>query len=92
MPFLTHNTGKQKAAGMVLMLVAIGLIVLGATRSYKAYDDDEVAKAFGIFSYQDVSDRQLTIDSTFAGVVRRDGKLFSTYNRAEGGAKRPCPT
>ena len=92
MAFLTQNTAKQKAAGIVLMLLAIGLIVLGATRSYKAYDDDEIAEAFGIFSYQTVSDRELIVDSTFAGVVLRDGTLFSTYDRAEGGAKRACPT
>jgi hypothetical protein len=39
-----------------------------------------------------VSEWQMTIDATFQGVDRQNGRLVSTYDRLAGGVKRPCPT
>jgi len=82
----------QKSIAAILLLMAIALLTVGAMRSHKVYDDDEVAAEFGIFTHQTISDVQMVIDTTFTGVTYRDGRLFSTYDRTEQRGKRACPT
>jgi len=39
-----------------------------------------------------ISDLELVANATFAGVVRRDGNLYWTYDPAKKQGKQPCPT
>ncbi|MCP4643953.1 MAG: hypothetical protein GY851_26155 [bacterium] len=88
----SQTSKTRRAVGVLALLIAIGLIVGGARVSYEVHDDDEMAAAFGLDTYTEVSERELVIDATFSGVTRRDGKLYSTYDRALGAVKRACPT
>jgi hypothetical protein len=71
---------------------------------HKVYDDDEMAREFGMLTFQKISEAQLTIDATFSGTVRKaypieqDGesrmipRLYSTYDRSQPRGKKSCPT
>jgi hypothetical protein len=39
-----------------------------------------------------VAERQLVIDATFTGVLLKDGKLMTQYDRTKPGGRRACPT
>jgi hypothetical protein len=86
---LTTSRRRNIAAGVVLAL-ALAFLWVGARREHKAYDSDD--EGFGILTFRRISDRQLVMDATFGGVERRDGRLFSTYDRSAPGGKRACPT
>ena len=44
------------------------------------------------FPFETIGELDLLIDATFSGVVRRDGRLFSTYDRSAPPQRRECPT
>lgn len=39
-----------------------------------------------------ITDVQLTIDTTYSGVLLKNGELVSQYDRSKAGGKRACPT
>jgi len=81
----------RKTVGIVLLILAVVVLVAGARRSLKAYEAD--SEQVGILTFQRISERQLVEDSTFAGVIRKDGRLYSTYDRSQPReGKRACPT
>ena len=81
----------RKRLGIALLILAVGLFLIGARRSHKAYDAD--LAGFGIMTYQRISERQLVEDATFSGVMPEGGRLVSTYDRAAPKlGKRACPT
>ena len=92
MRLFTQSTRTQKIIAGALLLGAIALLVAGQKATYKVYDDDEIAAEFGVFTHNDVKDQDLVFDATFSGVLRRDGKLWSTYDREEGPKNTLCPT
>ena len=61
-------------------------------QKHKVYDDDEMSRQFGLFTFQTISEAQLTIDATFTGTTRKEGRLFSTYDRSQPHGKKACPT
>ena len=73
-------------------VLALGLVLagLGLAVTRRVYEADSAG--WGMQVFQDISDRQLTIDATFGGVARRDGRLVSTYDRTDTRGKRACPT
>ncbi len=87
-------TGKQRKAITVTLLVTALLLLAGAGfHSHKVFEIEEDEDDFGFMTFTRISEFQLTVDSTFQGVDRIDGRLYSTYDRLEGGGgKRPCPT
>jgi len=44
------------------------------------------------FPFESIGELDLLMDATFSGVVRRDGRLFSTYDRSAPPQRRECPT
>lgn len=92
MKLFPQSTWTQKVVAGALVLGAIALLVAGQKATYKVYDDDEIAAEFGIFTHNEVKDAGLVFDATFSGVFRRDGKLWSTYDREEGPKDTLCPT
>ena len=80
---------RKMLATFALILAAM-LIVIGARRSHKIFD--EMEDDFGLLAYQRIDDRQLIIDTTFSGVLRKGDRLHSTYDRAQQKGKRACPT
>jgi hypothetical protein len=74
-----------------ILVLAMLLLAGGMLSSHKVYESESTD--FGINLYHRVSDRGLTIDATFSGVVRRDdGLLYTTYDRSAPPVKRTCPT
>ena len=76
----TARYGTSSTALALLFLLA------GARRSFKVYERD--AAEFGLAAFRRISDRQLVIDATFTGVVRRQARLYSTYDRSQPRGKR----
>ena len=80
-----------RIAGMcLLLLLSVVLLGIGALRRRDVFDPESAKR--GIELCDPISDRQMTIDATFSGVERRDGRLYSTYDRTVKRAKRACPT
>jgi len=78
--------------GAVLGAAAIALIVVGAMRTREVMEFDEIAAEAEIFIPETISEKDLVIDATFSGVVRRNGMLLSTYDRSQPRGKQACPT
>ena len=74
----------------LLLLLSVVLLGVGAFRRRDVYDPESEKR--GVDLCDPVSDRQMTIDATFSGVERRNGRLYSTYDRTVKRAKRACPT
>ena len=78
------------ALGGALAMMAAGTVTKHQVLLVNA---EELAKDFDIPPpFETLGELQLVIDSTFMGVVRKGGKLHSTYDRSVQLAKRPCPT
>ncbi|MEW6072874.1 MAG: hypothetical protein AB1726_09835 [Planctomycetota bacterium] len=79
----------------LLLAGSAAMIVIGSsrTRQIRVENADELAELMaGIAPYEEIGERELLIDATFTGVVRRDGFLYSTYDRSQPLGKRACPT
>jgi hypothetical protein len=87
---MTQRDTIQKGVAIILLLLACAFLLAGAVLRHKVYDS--VADDFGIPAFLRISERQLVIDSTFSGVERKNGRLYSTYDRSQPRAKRSCPT
>jgi hypothetical protein len=86
---------RRGGVGSVLVLaLSATLLFLGqrTTHDVRLMDAQELAELLGVEPFDTISDRQLLIDATFTGVVRRDGWLYSTYDRTAPPMKRACPT
>ncbi len=86
---MKRATVEYIIAGTVVAM-AILLLVVGALRTHQVYDPD--TEEYGIQAFDRISDAELTIDATFSGTKRRDGRLYSTYDRSEPRGKQACPT
>ncbi len=77
---------------LAVAVLSCGLVCLavGAFAGHKVYERDDAA--FGFLAYTRVSDADLVVDSTFTGVVRERGRLYSTYDRTQPRGKQLCPT
>lgn len=82
---------KTMIRSALVLLIAIAFLVIGATRSYKVYEQG--SQDFGLDVYETTSEGQLIVSATFGG-VRRDGpKLFSTIDpNVQTQGRRACPT
>ena len=106
--FLSERLEVKKlprpVVGWALVVIALAFLAVGLARSHtalaylgadlppphKVYDPD--VDDWGEMTFRRISDYQLTIDSTFGGVARKQGKLFSTYDRSKPVGKKACPT
>ena len=86
------NQRLRKAVATSLLVAAAVLLLAGLTFKRRVYDQDDDFKQFGLLTFTRVSDADLCADATFTGVVRKEGKLYSTYDRLAPKAKRACPT
>ena len=87
---MREESAVRKSIAWALLAAALAMLLGAGFKTYRVYDptiDD-----FGIPTFLRVSERQMTIDATFHGVDRRDGRLITTYDRLAGPGKRPCPT
>jgi hypothetical protein len=88
----TEKSRLRKGITGALLAIALLMLIGAGVRSYRVLDPNTVADDFGIPTFLRVSEPQMTMDSTFHGVDRRDGKLYTTYDRLAGPGKRACPT
>ncbi|MFH0946967.1 MAG: hypothetical protein V2A76_17385 [Planctomycetota bacterium] len=96
------DKARPKRAGrhfrIVLSISILGasaaLLWAGSNRSHEVVGEDaeELAELLGFVPFELISDRQLIIDATFTGVVRRGEWLISTYDRSQPRKKQACPT
>jgi hypothetical protein len=87
---MREESAVRKSIAWALLAAALVMLIGAGFKTYRVYDptiDD-----FGIPTFLWVSERQMTIDATFHGVDRRDGRLITTYDHLAGPGKRPCPT
>ena len=80
----------RRASTLAVLAAALLLLTAGGVVSRKVYDPSQ--DQAGLLTFNRISDRQLVIDATFTGVVRKGARLFSTYDRASAHGKRACPT
>jgi hypothetical protein len=80
----------RKIWASILGAVAVALLATGAVVTHKVYQAD--AEEFGILAFTRVSDRELVIDTTFSGSIRKGDRLYTTYDRNGPRGKRACPT
>ncbi len=84
----------RKSAAAVILAGSVVLIAAARERSYdvRVLDADELAEVLGVAPFDQISETQLAIDATFTGVIRKEGGLYSTYDRSQPRSKRACPT
>jgi len=75
---------------VAVAVAALAFIAAGRAREHRVYDPQ--GDDFGMAIFTRVSERELTADATFGGVARRDGRLYTTYDRSAPRGKRACPT
>lgn len=81
----------RRIAGIVVLILCVVFLLAGRGRKLRAYD--QAGDEFGVPIFSKISEAELVEDSTFAGVVRKEGRLISTYDRsAPKEGKRACPT
>lgn len=86
----TRHSGLQKGAAVAVLIAAFVLLILGIFCTRKVYDAQ--TEAVGVVAFIKLSDRNLVVDATFTGVERRNGRLYSTYDRSQPRGKQACPT
>lgn len=87
------NPRLQKFSAAALLVAAGAMLVAGIAYKRRIYDQDDAFKEFGLLTFSRVTDIDLAEDATFTGVIRKEGKLYSTYDRmAPPRGKRACPT
>jgi hypothetical protein len=87
------------------MILAVSMLAAGALLFasgyvvfHKVHDIPDPAFDLGAFGlvgvipFRSVSEKDLLLDATSTGVVRKDGELYSTYDRSAPHGKRKCPT
>jgi hypothetical protein len=87
---MIKNLDKKKIIAVIGVVVALVLLVLGSIRTHKVYESD--TEEFGLLTFYRISEFQMVVDSTFHGVSREDGRLYSTYDRSQPRGKSACPT
>jgi hypothetical protein len=80
----------QRVLAVFALLTALLLLGVSVPFKHKVYDAE--AEEFGLVAFTRISERDLTIDATFGGVTRREGRLYSTYDRSAPRGKQACPT
>lgn len=75
-----------KSLSIMLLLVSLAFLAIGLLRTLKVHDLD--TELF----YHRIPERVIVIDATFSGIVRKDGKLYSTYDRSLNLGRQACPT
>ncbi len=85
-----HNPTLQKTLASILLAVALVLLAVSGKGEHKVYDPE--AEEFGLVAFTKITERALTVDTTFGGVTRKGARLYSTYDRAAPRGKKACPT
>lgn len=70
----------------MFLLLSLMFIAIGLLRTLKVHDLD--TELF----YHRIPERQVVIDTTFSGIIRKNGKLYSTYDRSVKLGRQACPT
>jgi hypothetical protein len=74
------------------LVVAVSLFLVGTQLSRKVHAEVALRSKARAKAMETITEWQLVEDSTFSGVQRINGKLYSTYNRKAKKTKRACPT
>jgi len=79
------------AMNAAILITGLVLIIVGIA-AIKRPIYQPLTTGYGMLTYEQIGDQQMTIDATFGGITRRDGRLYSTYNRSQQRSKLACPT
>ncbi len=84
------RTWFEKIAPAIGFLVALGLLGGSFAISHKVYSVED--EEFGFVSFSRINEADLVEDATFTGIIRKGGKLYTTYDRSKPRGKLACPT
>ena len=79
------------AMDVAILITGVVLIIVGIA-AIKRPIYQPLTTGYGMLTYEQIGDRQMTVDATFGGITRQDGRLYSTYNRSQQRSKLACPT
>lgn len=90
----TPLDGRLNPLAYFFTCVALAMIGYGYfhTVPVRTVDSDELAEVLEFHPFEEIPDWQLVIDATFTGVIRRNGAIYSNYDRSAPPKKRSCPT
>jgi hypothetical protein len=93
-PPMAKVSKLTRVVSFTLLAASVAMVYAGMQREYdvRLENADEIAGLLGFAPFETISEVQLVIDATFTGVARRDGSLYSTYDRSQPQGKRSCPT
>lgn len=85
---------------VVILILVAGCALVGSGFLIRRKVHDPVDASFnlgdfglaGLEPYRQITERDLLLDATFTGVVRKEGGLYSTYDRTATRGKRTCPS
>lgn len=92
--------GKRLRPAIALALLVAGAALVGSGFLVQRKLADPSLEGFdlsgldvpGLTPFVGILEKDLLQDTTITGVVRRDGKLYSTYDRTQARGKRACPS
>lgn len=84
----------NKFVAISLIVLALACVGWGLQSSHEVFAQKSQIDSGGVFltMFQEISEIELTEDSTFSGVESYKGKLLSTYDRSQPKTKQACPT
>lgn len=86
------NQRLRKIIATALLAAAVAMMVAGLVHQRRVYEDSGDFAEFGLRTFTRVRDVEMAIDATFSGIVRKDGRLYTTYDRMAPRGKQACPT
>lgn len=81
---------KINFKSVIILALGLGLVIFGLFNSRVVYTQE--ALEYGVDYYDEIKELHIIEDTTFDGIVKKDGKLYSTYDRSAKQGKRACPT
>lgn len=76
----------NKYFAVFVLILALAFLAVGTLRTLKIHDIET-----DLF-FHEIPERQIVIDATFSGIVRKNGILYSAYDRSIKQGRQSCPT
>lgn len=81
---------KRKILSWTVLLTGVVLVVVGCFRTVELYTWRSRHRR--VKRTERITEFQFVEDTTFGGLLRKNGLLYTNYDRTIRGGKKPCPT